>query len=210
LIAISVASGRFLFLGCGQWDPETPLLSIIDSALDSGGQGVRGVPEYESPGARNSLLAIGLPEACLAADPMVRLGKLEDGAFHPVWTSAQGSCDATIAAADAGRVSSEHLRISAVMPHAGYLILRLRTYPAWTVTVNGRAVADLPRRDDGLMAVPVPQGPTVVMVDWTTTPDVILGRWLSFASVLLLAALFAIERRLRRRTIAVAASAANP
>lgn len=210
LITVSVASGRSLFLGCGQWDPETPQLSVIAAALDSGGQGVRGVPEYESPGARNSLLPIGLPEACLVADPMVRLGRLDDGAFHPVWTSAQGSCDATFAAADAGRVSSEHLRIAAVVPHAGYLILRLRTYPAWTVTVNGRAMADLPRREDGLMAVPVAQGPTVVMVDWTTTPDVILGHWISLVSALLLAALFVIERKLRQPPTVVAASAANP
>jgi hypothetical protein len=90
------------------------------------------------------------------------------------------------------------------------LILRLRTYPAWTVTVNGRAMADLPRREDGLMAVPVAQGPTVVMVDWTTTPDVILGRWISLVSALLLAALFVIERKLRQPPTVVAASAANP
>jgi hypothetical protein len=90
------------------------------------------------------------------------------------------------------------------------LILRLRTYPAWTVTVNGRTVDDLPRRGDGLMAVPVAQGPTVVMVDWTTTPDVILGHWISLVSALLLAALFVIERKLRQPPTVVAASAANP
>ena len=61
------------------------------------------------------------------------------------------------------------------LPHAGYLVLRLRSYPAWQVKVNGQPAASLPLRDDGLMAVPVPQGPVDVTVDWTATPDVILG-----------------------------------
>ena len=33
----------------------------------------------------------------------------------------------------------------------------------------------LPERDDGLMAVPVPQGPVELTVDWTTTRDVLIG-----------------------------------
>ena len=37
----------------------------------------------------------------------------------------------------------------------------------------GKLVASFPQRDDGLMAVPVPQGPVDLTVDWTTTPDVI-------------------------------------
>jgi hypothetical protein len=48
------------------------------------------------------------------------------------------------------------------------------------------------------MAVPVPQGPVEVIVDWSTTPDVIAGRWISGASVLLLTGLWLLERRLRK------------
>ena len=113
----------------------------------------------------------------------------------PAWTAAQGACEATFATAGN---PPEHLRIAASTPHAGYLILRLRSYPAWRVAVNGRPFASLPRRDDGLMAVPVPQGPVDLTVDWTTTPDVVAGRWLSALAVLLLTGLWFLERRLLR------------
>jgi hypothetical protein len=43
--------------------------------------------------------------------------------------------------------------------------------------------------------VPVPQGPVDVTVDWMRSPDVLAGRWVSAVSVLLLIALWWIERR---------------
>ena len=48
------------------------------------------------------------------------------------------------------------------------------------IRVNGQLDhRSLPKRDDGLIAVPVPQGPVDLTVDWTITPDVVAGRWLS-------------------------------
>jgi hypothetical protein len=67
--------------------------------------------------------------------------------------------------------------------------------------VNGRRVADPPKRDDGLMAVPVSEGPVDLTVDWTTTADVVIGRWLSGTSLLLIAGLWLLglpERRAAR------------
>ena len=93
---------------------------------------------------------------------------------------------------------AEHRRIAAVIDHPGYLVLRLRSFPAWTVRVNGQPVAGLPKRDDGLIAVPVPQGRVDLTVDWTTTPDVPAGRWISALAVLLLAVLFLLERKINR------------
>jgi len=89
------------------------------------------------------------------------------------------------------------------VPQAGFLILHLRDYAAWQVRVNRRLLAfgadpvltPLPHRDDGMMAVPVPQGQIVLAIDWTTTRDVIIGRWLSAISLVLLAALYIAERR---------------
>ena len=85
-----------------------------------------------------------------------------------------------------------------VTSHAGFLILRLRKYPTWRVTVNGRLATNLPRRADGLMAVPVPEGSVDMQVDWTNTDDVIAGRWLSVLSLLLLTGLGILERKLSR------------
>jgi hypothetical protein len=100
--------------------------------------------------------------------------------------------------------SPEHLRLSADTPHAGFLILHLRNYAAWRVNVNGRTVAldahpiygTLPRRDDGLMAVPVPQGPVHLDLDWTITGDVVMGRMVSLMSLGYLFIVFLIERKL--------------
>jgi hypothetical protein len=64
--------------------------------------------------------------------------------------------------------------------------------------VNGRSVGRLLPREDGLMAVPVPRGMVDLAVDWTTTPDVIAGRWLSALAALLLAALWLFERKQQR------------
>jgi hypothetical protein len=83
------------------------------------------------------------------------------------------------------------------MPHAGYLILKLRSYAAWRVTVNGRVADSLPRREDGLMAVPVKQGPVELAVDWTTTSDVIAGRLLSLLALCAVTGLYRTERKLR-------------
>jgi hypothetical protein len=190
-LAMTAFAGREFFQSCDEEDAVPGMLDTYRS-----GHGFIGTSEYEPMGADNSLVATGLPAACLVSDPATELGK-DSGEpdAPPAWDAGQGSCEATFAAAGS---RAEHLRIAAVAPHAGYLILRLRSYPAWRVRVNGRPVADLPRRDDGLMAVPVPQGPVDLAVDWTTTPDVIAGRWLSALALLLLAAVWILERQLQR------------
>ncbi len=172
------------------------------------GQGFEGTDEYAPPGADNSLMAIGLPDACLSSNPDVVLAKSDDGNI-PEWDPANGHCDATYSwLRHFGRLSPEHLRLDAETPHAGFLILHLRDYAAWKVNVNGRDIAfgakaaypKLPRRDDGLMAVPVPQGAVQLDVDWITTGDVIMGRLLSIMSLGYLIVLFLVERKLTKRT----------
>jgi hypothetical protein len=87
------------------------------------------------------------------------------------------------------------LRVLADTAHPGYLILRRRSYPAWRVTVNGSVVPALPQREDGLMAVPVPQGRIDLTIDWTTTTDAFIGRWLSGLALIMLAALYFTEHK---------------
>jgi hypothetical protein len=120
-----------------------------------------------------------------------------------VWDEAQGSCDQTFPVSPVRvRQRAEHFGLLAVTDHAGYMVLRLTRYPAWQVTVNGRVVTDLPKREDGLLAVPVLEGPVVLSVDWTTTPDVMAGRWISGISaliVLALTGLWAYQRHANRQ-----------
>jgi hypothetical protein len=51
---------------------------------------------------------------------------------------------------------------------------------------------------DGLIAIPVSQGPVEVSEDWTTTPDVFAGRCVSLVALVLLAFLARFERKLSR------------
>ncbi len=168
------------------------------------GQGFEGTDEYASPGADNSIVAIGLPDACLTSNPTVVLAASADGNL-PEWDPANGHCDATYSwIRRDGQLSPEHFHLSADTPHPGFLVLHLRNYAAWKVNVNGRTVAlgahpiygSLPQRDDGLMAVPVPQGPVQLDVDWTITGDVVMGRMVSLMSLGYLVVVFLIERKL--------------
>jgi hypothetical protein len=157
------------------------------------GAGFWGTGEYSPPNVDNDILATGLPDACLTADPNIRLGAVATPGERPNWQANQSSC---IATATASLREPEHLRMAMIASRAGYLVLRLRRYPAWRITVNGLRALNLPTRADGLIAVPVPQGLIDLRIDWTTTGDVIAGRWLSGLSLLALTFLTLLERRL--------------
>ncbi len=192
-LAATAFAGLVYFQHCDDEDAVDGMLAAYRS-----GTGFEGSDEYAPPGADNTLVASGLPGACLVPDPATRLGQ-GDADMTPVWDAGQGSCEATFAETrQSWKAWPEQLHIPATTPHAGYLILRLRRYPAWLVKVNGRPVSDLPLREDGLIAVPVPQERVDLTVDWTTTGDVIAGRWLSGLAVLLLTALCLLERRWSR------------
>jgi hypothetical protein len=194
-LVATAAAGHFFFQACDDEDAVAGMLSVYNT-----GAGFEGTYEYEPPGADNSLLATGLPEGCLVSDPLTVLGapaqNAETDETAPAWNSAQGSCE-TAYSVTPKPVSSrpEHLRIAATTSHAGYLILRMRSYPAWRVTVNGQPPASLPQREDGLMVAPAPKGKVDLTVDWTTTGDVLAGRWLSGIAVLLLTYLCLLERK---------------
>ena len=194
-VGMTTVAGMVFFQNCDEEDAVPGMLAAYGA-----GQGFGGTDEYEPIGADNSLVATGLPFSCLVSGPATALGK--GSGTHdepPEWDAGQGSCEATFEAAQyAGEPKFEHLRIDAVTPHAGFLVLRLRTFPAWRVTVNGQPAESAPARDDGLMIVPVPQGEVNLAVDWITTPDVVAGRWLTGLAVLLITGLCLLERRLWR------------
>ncbi|MGA7245842.1 MAG: hypothetical protein WBX19_21850 [Terracidiphilus sp.] len=198
-LSITAVTALVLHQSCDAEDRVVGMLGAFRS-----GQGFQGTDEYSLPGADDSLIAIGLPDACLTTNPAVVLARADDGNI-PEWDPANGHCDATYQwIRHKGQLSAEHLRLTADTPHAGYLVLHLRNYAAWKVGVNGEIVAlgasplyaSLPRRDDGLMVVPVPQGPVRLDVDWTITGDVIMGRLLSLISFGCITVLCLIERKL--------------
>jgi hypothetical protein len=183
----------YFFQPCDDEDAVAPMVSVYQS-----GAGFEGAYEYEPVGADDSEVATALPDACLVVNPRTVLGIVDYAGANPDWWVEQKSCDATYPATPpAAQANPQHLRFSVDVPHAGYLILRLRTYPAWRITVNGQPAGPLVSRDDGLTAVPVQQGRVDLDADWATTPDVITGRWITGLTLLVLTALFLLERQVK-------------
>ena len=159
------------------------------------GQGFIGTDEYAPQGADNTLVAQTLPAACLVNDASTMLGEANADDPQPVWSAGQGSCDPFPVIATGGE---EHRRVRGMASHAGYLVLRLRRYPAWNVRINAVTVTDQGNREDGLIVVPVQAGFVDVTMDWTTTPDVKLGLWITLIALFAAASLAVVQQRSRR------------
>jgi hypothetical protein len=170
--------------------PEDTVSGVL--AAYRTGAGFEGMYEYEPPGADLTRIPTGLPGACLVEDANTVLALQTDPSSNPQWDSSPGVC---IAIYNLSERDSEHRTLQAQIPDTGYLVLRLLSFPAWHVRVNGRTVSSLPHRDDGLVVIPVPRGPVQINVDWTTTPDVRLSRWISLLGVLALTAVGVLERK---------------
>jgi hypothetical protein len=189
-VATSFAGFSF-FQDCDDEDAVPGMLSVYHA-----GGGFEGSDEYAPLGADDSLVATGLPMACLSESPDTKLGEGPDGE-PPAWSPDQHSCEQTFSATpDRSRATGEHLRINVDLVQDGFLILRLRRYPAWQVRVNGRLLGTLPERTDGLIAVPVARGRASVTVDWSRTRDVLIGSRLTGLALLLVFGLGLAERKL--------------
>jgi hypothetical protein len=193
-LAATATAAIAFFQPCDDEDAVAPMVEVNRSDA-----GFQGTDEYAPGDADNSLVATGLPDACLVTDPDTTLGILDTPGANPDWWVEQKSCDATYSViAKPAHAHPEHLHFLATLPHAGYLILRLRTYPAWRIVLNGRPAGLLVRRDDGLIDIPVPQGPIDLTVDWATTPDVVAGRRLTALASFCLIAVWLTERRINK------------
>lgn len=187
LILLACLAGHFFFQICDDEDQVSNQVTVFQA-----GTGVEGTDEYAAAASDNSLIPTGLPDGCLVSDPTQELGESESGAT-PVWYPEQGSCDDTYTA----QVwQNEHKLLQIESDHDGFVVLRLSRYPAWQITVNRKSVAATAIREDGLVVVPVSAGSSSIEARWSTTPDVLWGRWISLISLLLLAALWMVERRI--------------
>ena len=206
-VGATIYAGTAFFQVCY---PEDTVASMLVGYR--AGAGFEGMYEYEPPNGDISTVPTGFPDACLVTDPNIVFGKPDpdDPDANPAWAPDQNTCQAAFTWAEGHPKSSggaqlnpEHRRITATIPHAGYLVLHLERYPAWSIRLNGQvltsdsasAVVD---RNDGLIAVPVPQGPIDLTVDWTTSPGDVAGRWFTVLSAMLLIALSRYELRQRR------------
>ena len=169
--------------------------------------------DYRSGAALKACTSTSRPRAISASSPQAFpmpawsaiagavLGKPDpdDPDANPVWTPDQGSCQATFKWMTAPRPIPNTALFAPRCLMPAILVLRLLSYPAWASAGQRPALDSTCRtRHDGLIAVPVPQGPVLITVDWTTSPGDVAGRWITILSALLLIALSLSELRKRR------------
>ena len=208
-VTATIYAGTRFFQVCY---PEDTVASMLTDYRT--GAGFEGMYEYEPPNGDISTVPTGFPDACLVSDPDIVFGKPDpdDPDANPAWNPDQNTCQAIFTwaagpgslprganiSSGSSQLNPEHRTLLATIPRPGYLVLHLLRYPAWDLRLNGQLLTNLPLRNDGLIAVPVAQGPIDLTVDWTISPGDLAGRWLAAFSALLLIALSLCEHRLAR------------
>ena len=148
-IALAVVLGHVAYLQFHQpCDPEDTAPARL--ALFRSSQGTDPTDEYTPTTADNDALTPNNPPHWLAASP----------ADPPPSASQLGP-------------APMHLTITA--PRAEDLILNLRDYPAWHISLNGLADRSRAPRPDGLIAVPIPAGPSTIDIHYAHTVDQTIG-----------------------------------
>ena len=85
-----------------------------------------------------------------------------------------------------------HFSFNATQP--GYLILNLRDYPSWHITLNSALITNRQPRKDGLIAIAIPAGPSQIDTTYTTPRDKILGAILTILALIILSILLLRDR----------------
>jgi len=189
-IALVLAAGMAMVSAIWFWQPcdDQDNITAQTAALHS--TGFEGSDEYTPQGADNGEVQQGLPEIRLLRSADAEEATTED---NPQWNGEPAQeIPGAIALADAG---PEHIVASIGSTVAGYAVLRVMDYPAWRVTVNGAEVRDHPRRNDGLMVIPIAAGTNHLEVRWRETADQWIGIGLSLAALAITLAVAWKERR---------------
>lgn len=160
------------------------------------GVGVAGTDEYTAMEANNDIMQMGMPVARVllsARDETARaMPLLADGNMqYPQW-KADTKREIPARVRVLQWTSEEHL-LSIQSEEPGWAVLRLREFPAWRVTVNGRP-AKLAHRADGLLAVAVGKDRAQIAVNWQRPMAGWVGLGLSLASLGVLLLLLALRR----------------
>ena len=150
-------------------DPEDTVAARL--TLFHSNQGTDPTDEYTPTTADNDSLGHPDPAYWLSSDPNAKAP-----------ASSQPSPTPT------------HLTLNSPAPED--IILNVRDYPAWRITDNGTLITTRLHRDDGLIAIPVTSGSSVIDITYAQTLDQTFGDVISVSSVVLL--IFLVRRDYRR------------
>jgi hypothetical protein len=145
--------------------------------------GVAPTDEYTPTGADNDVLRWDDPSFWLAPNPSAFApGTVPNPAATIVNYDTPPPVDQTLSG-----IAPHHLELHLAQPET--LILNLRDYPAWQITRNGLIIPHHLQRNDGLLAIALPAGASIVNIRWHRTWDQSLGDALSLLALLRLAAI---------------------
>jgi hypothetical protein len=164
-IALSFPAYTLFHQGCDPEDTVAARVALFHSPL-----GTEPIDEYTPKTADNDSLAHSNPPYWLSSDPDT-----------PAPTTAQPG------------PAPRHLSLDSPIPQI--LILNLRDYPAWHITLNTAVVISRERRDDGLIAIAIPAGHSDIDITYARRKDQTLGATISLISLACL--VFAANRQRR-------------
>jgi hypothetical protein len=145
------------------WDSAADMKEMQDNMADR--VGYEGTDEYTPVGAEPSAIDKNAPLIVAAGPAQVKIQIAKWGAEEKIFT--------------------------AEMPVPGQLALRLFSFPAWKVEVNGHVVQTEARAGTGQIMIPVASGINQVEVRFVRTWDRTAGGWISIVSVLAIAIVWA-------------------
>ncbi len=93
------------------------------------------------------------------------------------------------------RWDPEKKEFSAILSHSGKLELKLFSYPAWRVEVNGHPVAAEARKITAQVVIPVGAGENHVQITFARTPDRKIGGYISILTVILILGVMILNQR---------------
>ena len=160
--------------------PDMP--GFIDSIIASH-HGVMPTDEYTPLHADNDVLRTGNPGYWLAATPYAQAPNTRPTAAE-LNPSLMNDDEEPPLSQTVSTPAPHHLELN--LPQPADLILNLRDFPDWRVLRNGEEATQHIQRDDGLLAIALPAGPSTIDICWRTTPDQVLGWALSGCGLLAL------------------------
>jgi hypothetical protein len=161
---------------CEAFDPPSARAQLFTAH-----HGVEPTDEYTPTDADNDVLRWDDPSYWLDPSPT---GFAPNTVPNPAATIINYDTPPPVTQTVSG-VAPHHLVFT--LPHADVLIFNLRVYPNWQLFRNGSLVTEHLQRDDGLLAVELPAGRSVIDLRWHRTWDQYTGDAISVVALLILA-----------------------
>jgi hypothetical protein len=193
LIAAPVCALALSLLGITLYRQACEVTSLpsATAALFSTHHGVPPTDEYTPNDADNDILRSNDPGYWLTPNPAsFAPGTTPNPAATDPNFSGELPLDQTISAQ-----APRHLVLNLTQPET--LVFNLRDFPDWRLTRNGTELPAHIQRDDGLLAIALPSGPSTLDIAWRYTLDQKLGIATSACALAMLGLTFLRSRKIK-------------